>query len=97
MRAASLGWITGYEDGTYRPDAPITRAEAVSIINRVLNRMPEYESDLLPDMTTWPVNLPGSWYYLAMQEATHSHLYTSKGEMYEKWDKLTENPDWSQY
>lgn len=97
MRAASLGWITGYEDGTYRPDAPITRAEAVSIINRVLNRMPEYESDLLPDMTTWPDNLLGNWYYLAMQEATHSHLYTSKGEMYEKWDKLTENPDWSQY
>ena len=55
-RAATLGWIAGYSDGTFRPSNYITRAEAMTMINRVLCRMPETESDLLPGMITWPDN-----------------------------------------
>lgn len=97
QRAASLGWILGYEDGTFRPDQPITRAEAMTMINRVLNRLPETPDDLLADMTLWPDNPPDAWYYLAVQEATNTHDYLPKGELYETWTQLLENPDWTQY
>ncbi|MEG2138581.1 MAG: S-layer homology domain-containing protein, partial [Oscillospiraceae bacterium] len=96
-RAAALGWIQGYTDGSFRPDAPITRAEAMTLINRVLCRIPESESDLLKDMTIWPDNQPGVWYYLAVQEATNGHDYRYKGEIYEEWVKLIPAPDWSKY
>ena len=72
-RAAAFGWISGYPDGTFRPDARITRAEAMTMINRVLCRMPQSESDLLDSMVTWPDNKPSDWHYLAVQEATNSH------------------------
>lgn len=66
-KAASLGWIQGYEDGTFRPDQSITRAEAMTMINRVLNRLPAAKEDLLPGMLQWPDNQdPGAWYYLAV-------------------------------
>ena len=58
-RAAALGWIDGYEDGTFRPDNRITRAEAMTMVNRVLNRNPAEEEDLLPDMRVWSDNRPG--------------------------------------
>ena len=93
-RAATLGWIAGYSDGTFRPGNYITRAEAMTMINRVLCRMPETESDLLPGMITWPDNQPGTWYYLAVQEATNSHDYDRKDAIHEKWTALTEAPDW---
>ena len=93
-RAAALGWIAGYSDGTFRPSNYITRAEAMTMINRVLCRMPETESDLLPGMITWPDNQPGTWYYLAVQEATNSHDYDRKDAIHEKWTALTEAPDW---
>ena len=64
------------------------------MINRVLCRMPETESDLLPGMITWPDNQPGTWYYLAVQEATNSHDYDRKDAIHEKWTALTEAPDW---
>lgn len=96
-RAASLGWIAGYPDGTFRPDQPITRAEAMTMVNRVLCRMPEKEADLLDGMNVWPDNQPGAWYYLAVQEATNSHNFTYKGEIYEYWTELTDGPDWAQY
>ncbi|MEG2421450.1 MAG: S-layer homology domain-containing protein, partial [Oscillospiraceae bacterium] len=96
-RAAALGWIQGYTDGSFRPDAPITRAEAMTLINRVLCRIPESESDLLKDMTIWPDNQPGVWYYLAVQEATNGHDYRHKGAIYEEWVKLIPAPDWSKY
>ena len=73
QRAAELGWIKGFEDGTFRPDTYITRAQAMTMINRVLNRIPEDESDLLPGMNVWPDCNPGDWFYLAVQEATNSH------------------------
>lgn len=97
VKAASLGWIQGYGDGTFAPDKYITRAEAMKLINRVLCRIPENEDDLLGDMRVWPDNQPGAWYYLDVQEATNSHDYTRKGEIYETWTGLTDDPDWSKY
>ena len=97
QRAAELGWIKGFEDGTFRPDTYITRAQAMTMINRVLNRIPEDESDLLPGMNVWPDCNPGDWFYLAVQEATNSHDFEHKAGNYESWTKLMKNPDWTRY
>jgi uncharacterized repeat protein (TIGR02543 family) len=98
QRAASLGWIEGDGDGKFRPNDSITRAEAITMINRVLCRIPESESDLIEDMNTWPDNANVSaWYYLAIQEATNSHDYEHKGEIHETWTEMQEDPDWEQY
>lgn len=94
-RAAELGWIQGFADGTFRPDTYITRAQAMTMINRVLNRMPEDEEDLLEGMKVWPDCNPGDWFYLAVQEATNSHDYKDRGG--EVWTKLTRDPDWTRY
>ena len=76
----------------------MTRAEAMTMINRVLNRLPAAKEDLLPGMLQWPDNQdPGAWYYLAVQEATNSHTWKEKGEISEQWTELTEAPDWSRY
>ena len=96
-RAAAFGWISGYPDGTFHPDARITRAEAMTMINRVLCRMPQNESDLLDSMVTWPDNKPSDWHYLAVQEATNSHDFNRQGEVGESWTKLTSVPDWKRY
>ena len=97
QRAAELGWIKGFEDGTFRPDTYITRAQAMTMINRVLNRIPEDESDLLPGMNVWPDCNPGDWFYLAVQEATNSHDFEHKAGNSETWTKLMKNPDWTRY
>ena len=96
-RAASLGWIQGYTDGSFKPDQNITRAEAASMINRMLHRLPETVDDLLDGMIQWPDNQPSDWYYINMQEATNSHDFKQKGEINEHWTKLTANPDWDRY
>ena len=96
-RAVAFGWIAGYPDGTFRPDTYITRAEAMTMINRVLCRMPQDEKDLLSTMVVWPDNKPTDWYYLAVQEATNSHEFERKGAVNEKWTKLTSAPDWTRY
>ncbi|MFR0824814.1 MAG: S-layer homology domain-containing protein [Anaerotignum faecicola] len=96
-RAASLGWIKGYADGSFKPDQNITRAEAASMINRMLHRLPETVDDLLDGMIQWPDNQPSDWYYINMQEATNSHDFKQKGEINEYWTKLTANPDWDRY
>lgn len=96
--AAARGWVEGYEDQTFRPEQPITRAEAMTLINRVLCRVPETPDDLLDGMTVWPDNADETvWYYLAVQEATNSHTYNYKDEVYEKWLELAKNPDWMEY
>ncbi len=96
--AAAHGWIKGYDDGTFKPDQFITRAEAMTMINRVLNRIPETADDLLADMIKWPDNSDKSaWYYLAVQEATNSHNYYMKDHNFEKWTSLREVPDWTKY
>ena len=96
-RAAELGWISGFQDGTFRPDAYITRAQAVTMINRMLNRLPEDPSDLLPGMNVWPDCGPGDWFYLAIQEATNSHDFKRKAGSYETWTDLNADPDWTRY
>ena len=96
-RAASLGWIKGYADGSFKPDQNITRAEAASMIKRMLHRLPETADDLLDGMIQWPDNQPSDWYYINMQEATNSHDFKQKGEINEYWTKLTENPNWDRY
>lgn len=97
QRAAELGWIKGFEDGTFRPDTYITRAQAMTMINRVLNRIPEEESDLLTGMNVWPDCTPGDWFYLAVQEATNSHAFKHKAGNYETWIGMSQNPDWTRY
>ena len=90
QRAAALGWVSGYMDGTFRPNAHITRAEAMAMINRVLGRLPETAEDLLPGMKTWPDNAdPNAWYYLTVQEATNSHSFERKPDgVHERWTGL---------
>ena len=96
--AANHGWVSGYGDGTFRPQNRITRAETMSLVNRVLKRIPETPADLLPDMITWTDNTDtNSWYYLPVQEATNSHYYEFKDDSkYEKWTELRETRDWSE-
>ena len=96
--AYNNGWITGYPNGTFGPQRDITRAETMTLVNRVLNRQPETEDDLLPNMTVWTDNAnPKAWYYLAVQEATNSHYYKFKtNSKYEKWTELRETRDWTQ-
>ena len=96
--AYNNGWINGYPDGTFGPQRDITRAETMTLVNRVLNRQPETEDDLLPNMTVWTDNAnPKAWYYLAVQEATNSHYYEFKtNSQYEKWTELRETRDWTQ-
>ena len=95
--AANKGWINGYPDGTFRPNQYITRAEAMTLVNRVLNRLPENSSDLLDSMIKWPDNSDASaWYYLAVQEATNSHYYKTKENKFEKWTELRETRDWTE-
>ncbi len=98
--AAGNGWIAGYPDGSFRPDQKITRAETVTMINRVLDRVPAKESRLLSRsiMLTFPDNKPGDWYYIAIQEASNSHeyqrsVYETTGD--EMWTKLIDNVDWT--
>ena len=95
--AANNGWINGYTDGTFRPNNKITRAEAMTLVNRVLKRLPEIAEDLHNDMIKWSDNSDTSaWYYLAVQEATNSHYYDLKENKHEKWSKLRETRDWTE-
>ncbi len=96
--AAAHGWIRGYNDGSFKPDQFITRAEAMTMINRVLNRVPETVADLLDSMVKWPDNSDETaWYYLPVQEATNSHDYDMKNHVYEKWTALREVTGWTKY
>ena len=92
---AKLGWITGYPDGTFRPDKNVTRAELMAMINRATGRAPKSADAFLPGMKTWIDNTSDKWYYLDVQEATNSHSYTVKGS--ETWTALNADPNWSLY
>lgn len=98
--AAGSGWIEGYPDGTFRPNQSITRAETVTMIDRVLERVPKDESRLLPHetMLTFPDCRPGQWFYIAVQEAANSHIYeraASEQHGDEQWKELRDNRDWT--
>lgn len=99
--AVDLGLIEGYPDGTIRPEATITRAEACTIVNRTLGRVPD-KDHLLPadEMRVWPDNSDtDEWYYAQIQEATNSHDYEWIGEendQIENWTEKLEDRDWAQ-
>ncbi len=99
--AAGNGWINGYKDGTFRPDEKIIRAETFAMINRVLGRVTENVSDLLPqsDMNMWSDNMDeDAWYYKDVQEATNYHKCERVGEsVYEKWTEKVPDIDWAKY
>lgn len=96
--AAAYGWIRGYEDNTFKPNKLITRAEAMTMINRMVKRAPETVHDMLDSMTKWPDNSDQSaWYYIAVQEATNSHDHDRKNDIYETWTESKDSHDWTQY
>ena len=77
----------------YDPLLARSGAEAMTMINRVLNRDPVENDDLLPDMCVWSDNRPGAWYYSAVQEATNSHEYKWSGDI-EHWIQKLPERDW---
>ncbi len=99
--AADKGWVGGYPDGTFKPDQKISRAEAVALVNRVLDRNIEKErTDVFCEgMISWKDNMDtGKWYYYDIQEATNSHdyeRYEKNGVNYEVWTAVKDNPDWA--
>ncbi len=96
--AANNSWVEGYEDGSFRPTVNITRAEAMTLVNRVMQRNPESAEDMLDTMVKWPDNAnTNAWYYLAVQEATNSHYYERKANGHEKWTDLREVRDWEEF
>jgi hypothetical protein len=95
--AASKGWVNGYEDNTFKPNKNITRAEAMTLINRVLNR--EVDKDgLLDNAAYWPDNQEGKWYYFDVLEATNTHDYDrrSSDSIMENWTELLADPVWNE-
>ena len=93
--AYGAGWVGGYPDGTFLPNKNITRAEVMSLVNRVLDRNVDIDG-MLDDMLTWVDNEPSDWFYEAVQEATNSHDYErEEGEEFETWTKITEPRDWT--
>lgn len=97
-QAANKGFVNGYEDGTFKPDRNITRAEAVTLVNRTLDRHPD-KSHFTKDMLVWPDNMDQTkWYYADMQEATNSHTYQMKENSdktkYENWTKTLPIRNW---
>ena len=97
------GWINGYNDNTFRPSQVITRAEVMTIVNKVLQRVPK-AGDMLDSMTKWSDNPSTAWYYEAIQEATNSHNHEATTEQvpgqtyyHERWTELISTPDWSTY
>ena len=98
-RAAQRGWVNGYEDGTFKPDQTITRAEAMTLVNNVLNRKPGSADKLANGMIEWVDNSDKSaWYYLAVQEATNSHEYDrDDDDSYEQWTNMLPVRDWEAF
>lgn len=93
---AANSWINGYDDGTFRPDKYITRAEAITIINKMMVRYADAES-IAPGAKQWNDNLPTAWYYYQILEATNSHAFTRREDGYnENWTKILENKEWTE-
>jgi hypothetical protein len=91
--AAVKGWVTGYPDGTFRPEAYLTRAEIVTVINRMLDRMIEAR-DIPAWAPTYTDISEAHWGYTAIMESSVGHEYRRKtGSMFERWTrKLSWNP-----
>ncbi len=94
--AAGQSWIAGYEDGTFRPDSYITRAEAMAIINRILVRYVN-KAGLHANTKQWPDNLESAWYYYDVLEATNAHDYDRQADgIHETWSSINENNVWAE-
>jgi hypothetical protein len=93
VNAAAKGWVNGYPDGTFKPDKYITRAEAMKLTNKVLNRSVD-AAGILSAAAVWPDNLASEWYYFVVEEATNSHVVRNKAQRPETWSSLKDNPDW---
>jgi hypothetical protein len=94
--AVELGLAAGYSNGTFQPNTYITRAEAMTIVNRFLDRDMVDLFSLIPGMITWPDNMNKSaWYYCAVQEATNSHDYIYRTDNFEAWTKINPVRDWA--
>lgn len=95
-KAYGNGWVEGSSKTVFCPESNLTRAETATLLNRVLHRLPEKESDLLANQIVWPDNPETFWGYLAIQEATNSHEYERKADgVYETQTAKRENRDWS--
>lgn len=95
-KAYGNGWVEGSSKTVFCPESNLTRAETATLLNRVLHRLPEKESDLLANQIAWPDNPETFWGYLTIQEATNSHEYERKADgVHETQTALRENRDWS--
>ena len=95
-KAYGNGWVAGSSKTVFCPESNLTRAETATLLNRVLHRLPEKESDLLANQIVWPDNPETFWGYLAIQEATNSHEYERKADgVHETQTAKRENRDWS--
>ena len=95
-KAYGNGWVEGSSKTVFCPESNLTRAETATLLNRVLHRLPEKESDLLANQVVWPDNPETFWGYLAIQEATNSHEYERKADgVHETQTAKRENRDWS--
>lgn len=95
-KAYGNGWVAGSSKTVFCPESNLTRAETATLLNRVLHRLPEKESDLLANQIAWPDNPETFWGYLAIQEATNSHEYERKADgVHETQTAKRENRDWS--
>ena len=95
-KAYGNGWVEGSSKTVFCPESNLTRAETATLLNRVLHRLPEKESDLLANQIAWPDNPKTFWGYLAIQEATNSHEYERKADgVHETQTAKRENRDWS--
>ena len=98
--SAARNWVVGYPDGTFRPDQNITRAETVTMVNRILRRAVN-EDGLLDAHVDWIDNYGNSWYYLEMLESGNYHAYNLIGQKvpgqeynYGNWSALFDLIDW---
>ena len=95
QKAAAAGWITGDPNGKFRPDDPISRAEAMTLINRILSRSVD-AAGLHEDAKIWTDIAPGDWFYYIVIEATNSHTYTRQEDgVRENWSAILENKTWN--
>ena len=95
-KAYGNGWVEGSSKTVFCPESNLIRAETATLLNRVLHRLPEKESDLLANQIVWPDNPETFWGYLAIQEATNSHEYERKADgVHETQTAKRGNRDWS--
>ena len=85
--AVSYGWINGYSDGSFRPQATITRAEVVTIVNRMLNRTAD-RNFVDSNATAQFDDVPNTyWAYYNIMEATIAHDHSIDNDGVESWGK----------